>query len=74
MSPHHRAILVAVRDYWAQHGIAPTYRELCEMTGRASVGGLHFSMVHLIENGYLTHRHSLPRTLKLTEKGKKEIS
>lgn len=59
-----------IRDYTRAHGYAPTYRELGDLTGRASPNTIGLELVRLARNGLVTYRKGSPRTLQLTGAGK----
>ena len=59
----------AIRDFDAEHGYAPTLRELGELTERASTNTVAIDIARLARNGLITYRKSSPRTMQLTGAG-----
>lgn len=62
-----RALLDALRRLHAQHGHAPSIRELGDAVGLASTSSVHHHVRVLVQRGLVGHRENSPRTLRLLE-------
>jgi len=58
-------ILIAIKDYISIHGISPTIRELCEITGKESPATIHFHLKALKKKGYIDFLNKKSRTIRL---------
>ena len=64
-------LLHTIADLVQINGIAPTQRELAAAMG-LSTTPVHQDIKHLTEEGYLTTRPGLARSLQLTEKAQSD--
>lgn len=64
-------ILAAVRSYTEEHGFCPSIRDLAREVGIKSPSAMKYRVDRLRENGYLSYDPKIPRTIRLTEKGRK---
>lgn len=48
-----KKVLDAITEYIAKNQFAPSYRELCELTGYASPSTIHSKIKALIQKGYI---------------------
>ena len=48
-----KKVLDAITEYIAKNQFAPSYRELCELTGYASPSTIHSKIKALIQKGYV---------------------
>jgi repressor LexA len=62
-----RALLEALRRLHAQHGHAPSLRELGDAVGLASTSSVHRHVRILVEHGLVERREGAPRTLRPLE-------
>ena len=63
-------ILQYIRRYHRVHEYSPSYREIAEDLGYASVATVAVHIKHLIERGHLTKRDNASRSLEIVEHGK----
>lgn len=68
-----RDVLRFVNNYHAEHGYAPTIRELTEHLGMNAVSGMHHRVRRLIEEGKLRNAPGVGRSLCITPHGMKLI-
>jgi repressor LexA len=69
LKPRQQAILVAIREYQAEHGWAPTIRELAEATGYQWTSVVEYHLRRLEEYGYLVRLERSARTMRVTGAG-----
>ena len=69
-----RRILIAVNAYQADHGYAPTVREIGEMVNLYSPSTVHAHLKTLQERGYITWQPERARTIKATEAGLNQLA
>jgi len=60
-----KSILVFLNDYYREHGIAPTHREICEHFGYSSYGTVYKHLKLLQEKGYLRRDWNQKRGIEL---------
>ncbi|SCW55910.1 LexA DNA binding domain-containing protein [Sphingobium faniae] len=53
MTPEMHRTLTFIQEYYAQHGIAPTMREIMVALGGKSTGPVHNRIHRLIDRGHL---------------------
>lgn len=53
MTPEMRRTLTHVQEYYAQHGVSPSFRKLADLEGLSSIGGVHRRVHALMKRGYL---------------------
>lgn len=58
-------ILICIKDYIDTHGFSPTYREIAELSNRASISTIYNHVKLLIKKGYITMQSASPRTIKI---------
>lgn len=68
-----RKVLEFVGAFHAEHGYAPTIREVTEALGINAKSAGHHRVMRLIEEGTLRHRPGVGRSLSLTKAGMKLI-
>ncbi len=68
MTPRQAETLSIVRNYWADHGYAPSYDEIREALKAKSKSSVASLVGCLVERGYLTKTKGLARSLRLTDK------
>lgn len=56
-------ILTAIRDYWTQHGYAPTLREIGQAAGLVSVSSVNYQLGELQRMGWIRKDPRRPRAL-----------
>lgn len=59
--------LQVIRDYQAEHGFAPTIREIGEKMGITSTNGVKDHMLALVKKGYIQCSAGQARAVKLTD-------
>lgn len=67
-------VLRQIALYIKKHGYSPTLRELMIQCELSSTSVVNHHVSKLIEKGYLTKDENSARTLKITAKGKKNLS
>lgn len=67
LSRRQRAILQVIADYWREHGIAPTVRDVARLAGCA-VSSASYQIGELEAAGLVTRRPNTPRSLRLAER------
>ncbi len=60
-----RDILTILTEYIEQHGIAPSFDELCPATGLKSKSGIHRLLSGLEERGYIRRLHNRARAVEI---------
>lgn len=65
MTPRQSEALKFIRGYIAEHGFAPTYREISAALGKVTLAAAHGLVAHLIEAGLLVRTHGVHRALAL---------
>lgn len=74
MNPLRRDILVAIGAYQHEHGLAPTVRELCDITGHRSTSVITYHLQGLRTAGLIKYQNNKARTLQLTDAGWAEVA
>ena len=65
-----RMILLYSRDYFKEHGYAPTLREIGDHTGLESMASVKYYMDKLYDVGMIESEHrGFPRAFRISEKG-----
>ena len=65
-----RMILLYSRDYFKEHGYAPTLREIGDHTGLKSTASVKYYMDKLYDVGMIESEHrGFPRAFRISEKG-----
>jgi SOS-response transcriptional repressor LexA len=54
-----------IRAYYAKHGIAPSFMEMMDATGRSSKSGVHRVLVALEERGFIRRMRDRARAIEL---------
>ena len=62
----HHQVLAAIQQWHDTHGLPPTVRELAEVLGRHH-SHVHFDLMVLKAQGFLTWDAGLDRTVRLVE-------
>lgn len=58
-------VLTVIKKYIAEHGYAPSVREVCELTNLSSTATVFVHMRHLMKKGYLKQTDNKFRTLEV---------
>ena len=67
MTPKQKKVLDFIKDYWAENGYAPSYRDIGEGMRMKSMSHV-FSMVkQLHERGYITKMKERARSIKVAD-------
>ena len=64
LTTRQRELLDALHRLHAQHGYAPSIRELGAAVGLRSTNSVHHHVRILVERGFVEHRKGAPRTLR----------
>ncbi len=67
-------VLELILKHQETNGYPPSFRELQEEMGIASVSTLAFHLERLRDGGYVTWSEKIARTLKVTPKGKTTLA
>jgi len=70
MKSNQLIFLKTIAKYIDENEFSPTVRELCELLNIRSSSTAHGYIVKLKELGVIENHETLPRTLKITEKGR----
>lgn len=63
-------ILLYSRDYFQEHGYAPTFREIGDHTGLESTASVKYYMDKLYDEGMIESEHrGFPRAFRISKKG-----
>ena len=65
LTPQQQSILKLVKEFMADHGYAPTVRELCRLAGLKSPDTVQYHLDNLRSKGMLASLSGKPRTLAL---------
>lgn len=57
MTPEMRETLTHIQDYFDQHGVSPSYRQLMQMAGVNSTTSIHRRVHGLLDRGHLVRSH-----------------
>lgn len=66
-------VLHFVREYIADHGWAPTIREICSGMGYASTSTVHWHLHNLAEQRYIEHLPGSPRAIRILERPQDDL-
>lgn len=66
-------ILMLIDDYQYEHKYAPSIRNIRDMTGYSSTSSVIYQLNILENGGYLTRDRHVARSVRVTEKGGKQI-
>jgi len=67
MTPKQQQLIAIIRDYTADHGYAPTVREIMTLSGSKSVGGTVDMIERLEKQGHLKRGDTGSRNITLVE-------
>lgn len=67
MTPEMRRTLTHFQEYFAEHGIAPSFRELAAMDGARSTNSIHRRVHALLDRGHLVRVMGRNRAFALAE-------
>lgn len=67
LTPQQENILKLVKSFMAEHGYAPTVRELCRLAGLRSTDTVHYHLENLRAKGLLGSVSGKPRTLSWSD-------
>lgn len=65
MTGSQKEVVDAITAFWAEYGVAPTVRELCQMLGRKSPATVHDLLTRLRSAGVVEWMPGKQRTLKV---------
>lgn len=65
LTPQQQSILKLIKEFQADHGYAPTVRELCRLAGLKSPDTVQYHLDNLRAKGMLASLHGKPRTLAM---------
>lgn len=74
LTERQRAVLAYVRDYMAQHRVAPSIGNIANALAISSTSSVSYTLVSLRQRDYLLYEPSLARSLALTHNGLKAIA
>lgn len=66
LSKRQQQIVKCIREAIAEHGEAPTLREIGEQVGLGSKGSVHYHLKQLEKKGILARERWQPRGIRLT--------
>ncbi|HET7712886.1 MAG TPA: transcriptional repressor LexA [Thermoanaerobaculia bacterium] len=72
LTERQRDILTFIREFQAEHGIAPTHREICDRFGFSSYGTVYKHLSLLEKKGLIRRDWNQKRGVELVEKGEAE--
>ena len=64
-----KKILSCINNYVSRYGYAPSIRELCLMSGYKSTATVHRYIKQLEDDGLLSHKAAMPRTIVIKRSG-----
>lgn len=67
LKDRHKQILQVIEDYREEHGYAPSYREICNLTDITSTSMVNYYLEQLEDMGYIERQENISRSLKLKE-------
>lgn len=65
LTPKQRRLLDFLQAYTQQHGHAPSFEEIREAIGVASVSSAHEHVQNLVQKGYIRREHNLSRSIQI---------
>lgn len=73
LTERQRHVLAYIRDYMAQHRVAPSMTNICHALAINSTSSVRYTLVALRGLDYLLYEPTLARSLALTDAGRKAI-
>lgn len=61
MTPEMRETLTHIQDYFEQHGVSPSFRQLMEMADVSSTSAIYRRIHGLVDRGHLVRSHGRNR-------------
>ena len=58
-------IYYSIKQYYIEHGISPTIRDLCNMTGKKSTATILYHLRRLKKKGYIDFLEKKSRTIRV---------
>ncbi|WP_129598507.1 LexA family protein [Anaerophilus nitritogenes] len=68
-----KKVLKAIHYYINANGISPSMRNLCDLLGLKSKSTIYSHLSNLQRDGFITKIDTIPRSIKITDAGLKEI-
>lgn len=65
LTPKQRRLLDVLQAYIQQHGHAPSFEEIRDAIGVASVSSAHEHVQNLVQKGYIRREHNLSRSIQI---------
>ena len=65
LTPMQRDVLDFIKSYSDQHGLMPTFQEICDHVGLKSKGGIHRVVTALEERGHIERLPGRARAIRL---------
>ncbi len=66
LKERHKQVLDVIQEYTAEHGYAPSYREICARTDITSTSMVNYYLDQLEEMGYIERSENISRSLKIS--------
>jgi len=73
LKDRHKQILEVIEDYRAEHGYAPSYREICSQTDITSTSMVNYYLEQLEEMGIIERQENISRSLKIRNAARKKV-
>lgn len=73
LKDRHKQILEVIEDYRAEHGYAPSYREICAQTDITSTSMVNYYLEQLEEMGYIERQENISRSLKIKQAAREQV-
>jgi repressor LexA len=73
LKDRHKQILQVIEDYREEHGYAPSYREICDLTDITSTSMVNYYLEQLEDMGYIERQENISRSLKLKQAAQEKI-
>lgn len=58
-------VFYLIKQFYIEHGISPSIRELCERSGKASTSTIHWYLKKLKRKGYIDYQPTKSRTIRI---------
>jgi len=65
MTRYQYNVYKAIKEFVKDHQYAPSFRELCDMTGKKSIGTIQTHLNNLKKQGYIDYIEGKSRTIKI---------
>ncbi|MFO8035942.1 MAG: transcriptional repressor LexA [Anaerolineales bacterium] len=73
LKDRHKQILEVIENYRAEHGYAPSYREICAQTDITSTSMVNYYLEQLEEMGYIERKENISRSLKIKRAAREKV-